>query len=65
MKKNYTFYLEPEHVNQLNQIVIFPVSKSILLDEIIAYLMKSPWILEQLMTNKLEQIKNTIDSIPE
>ena len=65
LKKNYTFYLNTDNISKLNQLIIFPCSRGNLMDEIINYLLKSPWIITQLMDNKLAQINSIIESTPD
>lgn len=61
LKKNYTFYLNTDNITKLNQLIIYPCSRGNLMDEIINYLLKSPWIITELMNNKLEQINAIIE----
>ena len=65
VKKNYTFYLNTDNINKLNQLIVYPCSRGNLMDEIINYLLKSPWIITELRDNKLDQIKTIIESTPD
>lgn len=49
-----------DNLKILDQYVIAPCSRSDVIDEIIAYVIKSPEFLKSLVDNKLEQIKNSI-----
>lgn len=52
-----------ENIKQLDGFIVFPVSRSQIIDALIEYSLRSPEFLQALINNELEKINVKINSI--
>lgn len=62
-RKTYSFNIEQDIINRLDAIVISPVSRSDVLNDLLEYALNNQYVLESFVNNNLNIMKSRVDSI--
>lgn len=62
-RKTYSFNIEQDIISRLDAIVISPVSRSDVLNNLLEYALNNQYVLESFVNNNLNIMKSRVDSI--
>lgn len=63
VRKTFSFNIEQDLISKLDAIVINPVSRSDVLNDLLEYALKSESYLESIVSNRLDVMRSLVDSI--
>lgn len=63
MRKTFSFNLDIETINKIDQFVINPCSRSDLIESILTYTLQNSYILTSFVQTELDKIKARVESI--
>ena len=62
-RKTYSFNLDIDTINKIDQFVINPCSRSDLVESLLTYALQNSYILSSFVQTRLDEIKTKVDSI--
>ena len=62
-RKTYSFNIEQDIISRLDAIVISPVSRSDVLNDLLEYALQNKYVLESFVNNNLNIMKSRVDTI--
>ena len=62
-RKTYSFNIEQDIISRLDAIVISPVSRSDVLNDLLEYALNNQYVLESFVNNNLNIMKSRVDTI--
>ena len=63
MRKTFSFNLDIETINKIDQFVIKPTSRSDLIESLLTYALSNSYILTSFVQTELDKIKARVESI--